>query len=77
MESHDRALEQSSALRRMGKDSIVAGRVGEVEGGEAPALLFYFPRVGDPIALPDKEVTFSTRIGSLQITAEFALKDMQ
>lgn len=71
------SLKQSSALQRKGKDPIAAGRVGELEGSETPALLFYFPRSGDPIALADKEVTFSTRVGPLQLRVKFALKDMQ
>jgi hypothetical protein len=71
------ALKQSSALQRKGKDPILAGRVGELEGRDTPALLFFFPRPGDPIALSDKEVTFSTRVGPLQLKVKFVLKDMQ
>jgi len=69
-------LKQSSALQRKGKDPIAAGRVGEMEHSETPALLFYFPRTGDPIVLSDKEVTFSARIGPLQLKVKFALKEM-
>lgn len=71
------ALVHSSALQRKGKDPILAGRVGELEGRDTPALLFFFPRTGDPITLSDKEVTFSTRMGPLQLKVKFALKDMQ
>jgi hypothetical protein len=71
------ALKQSSALQRKGKDPILAGRVGELEGRDTPGLLFYFPRTDDPITLSDKEVTFSTRTGPLQLKVKFALKDMQ
>lgn len=71
------SLKQFSALQRKGKDPIVAHRVGEVEGSETPALLFYFPRSGDPITLADKEVTFVTRIGPVQLKVKFAIKDMQ
>jgi len=71
------ALKQSTALQRKGKDPIAAVRVGELEGRGTPTLLFYFPRTGDPIALADKEVTFSTRIGPLQLKVKFVLKDMQ
>ncbi|MGB8260033.1 MAG: hypothetical protein WCE75_06770 [Terracidiphilus sp.] len=70
-------LKQSSALQRKGKDPIAAGRVGELEGSETPTLLFYFPRAGDPISLADKEVTFLTRIGPLQLKVKFSVKDMQ
>jgi hypothetical protein len=71
------SLKQSSALQRKGKNPIAAGRVGELEGSETPTLLFYFPRAGDPIALADKEVTFLTQIGPLQLKVKFVLKDMQ
>lgn len=71
------SLKQSSALRRKGKDPIAAGRVGELEGSEPPTLFFYFPRAGDPIALSDKESTFITRIGPLQLKVKFGLKVMQ
>jgi hypothetical protein len=70
-------LKQSSALQRKGKAPIAAARVGELEGSETPTLLFYFPRTGDPISLADREVTFLTRIGPLQLKVKFALKDMQ
>jgi hypothetical protein len=70
-------LKETSALQRKGRDPIAAVRVGELEGSEPPTLLFYFPRAGDPISLADKEVTFLTRIGPLQLKVKFAVKDMQ
>jgi hypothetical protein len=71
------SLKQSSVLQRKGKDPIAADRVGELEGSETPTLLFYFPRTGEPISLADKEVTFITRIGPLQLKVKFAIKEMQ
>ena len=52
------SLKQSTVLQRKGEGPDMAGRVGELEGSETPTLLFYFPRTGDPIALPGKEVMF-------------------
>src|ERR1019366_1930650 len=65
------SLKQSSALQRKGKDPIAASRVGELEGSETPTLLFHFLRATSPITLADKEVTFITQIGPLQLKVKF------
>lgn len=40
-------------------------------------LLFFFPQDDNPIKLADKEVTFTTRLGPLELKVKFTLKDMQ
>jgi hypothetical protein len=71
------SLKQSGALRRKGKGSIVAGRVGELEGSETPTLLLYFPRTGESISLTDKEGLFITPIDPLQLKVKFVVKDLR
>lgn len=68
---------QSTALQRNGKDPIVAGRVGELEGSETPTPLFHFPRAGDLISQPYKDVTFSARIRAAHLKVNCVLEDFQ
>lgn len=44
--------------------------------GSTGTLYIFFPRT-EPIALDDKEVTFTTRFGALTVQKRFGLKDMR
>ena len=49
---------------------------GSRTGGRGPGVYFYFSR-NTEISMDDKEVDFSTKVGSAEIKAKFTLKDMR
>lgn len=67
-------LIQSTQLRRKGKDAIYPVRMalGQSEG----AMFFFFPHGEYPIRVDDKEVTFRTHMGPLNLRVTFLLRDM-
>ena len=65
-------MKEETALIRKGKDPIHADRVEMVQG----LIVFLFPRDKQPISEADKEVTFQTRLGAIDVKTKFALKDM-
>ncbi len=69
-------LKENTTLERKEKDPIYPDRLemAEVNGGRI--LVFLFPREGQPVTLSDKEVTFHTKMGTMDVKAKFALKDM-
>lgn len=64
-------LRESTKLERKGGDPIYLDRVESIAAGTR----FYFTR-RDPITPANKEVTFTTKLGPLEIKAKFNLKDM-
>jgi hypothetical protein len=69
-------LQERTRLDRKG-DPIELKRVelGPKTAFSSPGTLFYFSRVF-PITLDDKQVTFETKIGPLEVKCKFTLKDM-
>jgi hypothetical protein len=65
-------LKESTQLQRKGKDPIYPSRLGQAQGG----MLFAFARDFQPIKIEDKEVTFLSRMGPMELKVKFALKDM-
>jgi hypothetical protein len=51
-------------------------RKGAISSSGMPALLFGFPREETPLTADDREVTFTTKLGALEIKTKFNLKDM-
>jgi hypothetical protein len=49
---------------------------GSRTGSRGPGVYFYFSR-SQEISMDDKEVDFSTKVGSTEIKAKFTLKDMR
>jgi len=49
---------------------------GSRTGGRGPGVYFYFSR-NKEISMDDKELDFSTKVGSTEIKAKFTLKDMR
>ena len=65
----------STRLIRKGKDPIAPDDIKMIQRGGSADLLFYFPPT-PPILPDDKEVTFSTRIGSTKVKYKLKLKEM-
>lgn len=65
-------------LKRDDKDPIEPIDIGFLrEGDQSIRVMFMFPR-NDPITLDDREVEFSTKLGSItEINRKFRLRDMQ
>ena len=49
---------------------------GSRTGGRGPGVYFYFSRKNE-LSMDDKEVDFSTKVGTAEIKAKFTLKDMR
>ncbi len=69
-------MKDATRLERKGKDPIAPVRVEMKENGDSRETWFYFEGGGQPIELADKDVTFVTRMGPMQIRAKFTLKEM-
>ena len=69
-------MKEATKLERKGKDPISPVKVEMKEIENARVTWFYFEGGGQPIDAQDKEVTFTTRMGPMQIKAKFSLKDM-
>ncbi|MBK9170249.1 MAG: hypothetical protein IPM24_22700 [Bryobacterales bacterium] len=67
-------LLQGTVLKRKGKPPIQAVKMGRITGPEGPLMTFLFPR--EPIAIEDKEVSFESAAGPMEIKAKFNLKHM-
>ena len=65
-------MRESTQLQRKGKDPIYPATVAQAQGG----LLFAFARDFQPIKLEDREVTFVSKMGPMELKVKFALKDM-
>jgi hypothetical protein len=51
-------------------------RKGPISSSGMPALLFGFPREEVPLTADDREVTFTTKLGAIEVKTKFNLKDM-
>lgn len=71
-----RRLKAGTTLERKGKDPIGPEKMSLLGSGNGPAVVFLFPRTGEPIVAEDKEVTFHSKLGLVEIRTKFALKDM-
>ncbi len=69
-------LKEVTRIERKGKEPLVPEAVEAEDSGQTPVFLFRFPHGADPISADDKEVTFITRLGPMEVKAKFALKDM-
>jgi hypothetical protein len=69
-------MKENTTLSRPGKDALRPERVETSAAGESSVFLFFFPRGKVPIVLTDKELTFSTVLGPMEVKAAFPLKDM-
>lgn len=69
-------LAQLTDLERKGKDSIACARVEMSEADDSNSLMFEFDPGSSPIRAEDKEITFNTKLGPLQVKAKFVLKEM-
>jgi hypothetical protein len=49
---------------------------GAITSSGVPTLLFGFPRDVVPLTADDREVTFTTQLGKLEVKTKFSLKDM-
>ena len=65
---------QGTTLKRKGKPGIQAAKMGRIAGPDGPLMTFLFPR--EPIAIEDKDVTFESLAGPMEIKAKFNLKQM-
>jgi hypothetical protein len=64
-------MRESTRLERKGESPIYLDHVEPGKGGD----FFYFSRL-EPIKAGNKEITFTTRMGPLEIKAKFSLKEM-
>ena len=69
-------FKESTMLERKGKDPIYPERVEILEGNSARLVVFLFPKEGQSIAVADKEVTFHSKMGAMNLKAKFSLKEM-
>ena len=69
-------MKQATVLRLAGKDTIAPARIEMVEGDQGRITVFLFPRSRE-ISADDKEVSFETAMGPMEITTKFVLKDMK
>ncbi|MCE5308428.1 MAG: hypothetical protein LLG20_12380 [Acidobacteriales bacterium] len=69
-------MKENTLLALKGNDSLKPERIETRASGESSIFLFFFPRGEAPFALEDKELTFSTVFGPMEVKASFPLKDM-
>ena len=70
-EQRQAMLREFTKLERKGDSPIYLDRIQPLAAG----LRFYFSRL-EPITAANKEITFSTKMGPLEMKARFPLKDM-
>jgi hypothetical protein len=69
-------IKEHTTLQPRGKDSISPEKVEIADSGPGRIAVCYFPK--SPAITPDaKDVTFSSKVGQIQIHAKFELKEMQ
>lgn len=69
------SLLQSTSLIVKGKDAIQATDLQTGGNEQRPLVLFMFPKTA-PLSLDDKDVEFSTRLGTIVVKQKFHLKEM-
>ena len=70
-EQRQAMLREFTKLERKGDSPIYLDRIEPIAAG----LRFYFSRL-EPIAAANREITFTTKMGPLEMKAKFPLKDM-
>jgi hypothetical protein len=68
-------LLQNTSLIVKGKDPIQASDMQTGGNEQRPVIVFIFPKTA-PLSLDDKDVEFSTKLGSITVKQKFHLKDM-
>jgi hypothetical protein len=71
-----RAIKAGSRLERQGKAPIPCEHLFTGSGNASTEVLLFFPRMGDAIAIADKEVTLESRFSVFHLSIKFVLKDM-
>ena len=69
-------FKEGTMLERKGKDPIYPERVEILEANNARLVVFLFPKEGQAIEVGDKEVTFHSKLGAMDVKAKFQLKEM-
>lgn len=69
-------MRESTKIERKKHEPLTPETVRVLEQGQSRAFLFTFPKSKDPITAEEKEVTFVTRVGPMEVRAKFQLKDM-
>lgn len=69
-------LKAQTKIERKGHDPMAPARANIIEGPGGRMLLFYFDRKADPIGKDEKDLTFQTALGPMEMKANFAPKDM-
>jgi hypothetical protein len=69
------SLLQNTSLIVKGRDPIQASDVQTGGNEQRPVVVFLFPKTA-PITLDDKDVEFSTKLGTIAVKQKFHLKDM-
>ena len=67
---------QFSSIQRDGLDPIPADRADWLASDFESRIVISFPKGRQPIELPEREVTFVSRIGDLIVRTPFYLKGM-
>jgi hypothetical protein len=69
-------LQAGTQLTVKGKDATKPAKIDSIAGGDGTMTIrFYFPRSME-INLDDKEVTFQTQVGPMEVKQKFVLKEM-
>ncbi len=68
------SMKENAKLLRKGKEPLLAEQIREL--GDGGGLLVVFNPGNAPITAKDKDVTFATRMGPLDLKVKFPLRDM-
>ncbi|MCC7155543.1 MAG: hypothetical protein IT161_13290 [Bryobacterales bacterium] len=68
-------MKSTTTLAAKGKEPVPCVKIARAETGDGFLTFFLFPR-SPGFSLDDKEVTFHTVLGPMEVKAKFALKDM-
>jgi hypothetical protein len=66
-------LRESTSLQAKGRDPMPPDKISRDRENN---LLFFFAKGVNPLSADDKEATFLTKLGPMDIKVKFALKDM-
>jgi hypothetical protein len=75
MKQMSERVRSNTTLKRKGKDDLQPSRVEMVKGADGMVMAFLFPRT-EAISADDKDVSFETAMGPMQIKSKFVLKEM-
>jgi hypothetical protein len=68
-------IQQATFLKRKGKNPVHPARVVALPAGQALLLMIFFPRT-EALALDDKEVSFESADGTIEVRSKFDLRKM-